>query len=125
MRVGAVVDETRELGGRGVRVWGWGYRTLQGHLEAGQMDYEVWKWLDNGEVEFRIHAYSRPAAIPNPFVRLGFRLLGRREQLKFARHACERMARLTAEELGMQPTGPTVERAADSISVQSPDTRPH
>jgi len=117
VRVGAVVDETRELGGRGVRVWGWGYRTLQGHLEAGQMDYEVWKWLDSGEVEFRIHAYSRPASIPNPVVRLGFRLFGRREQLKFARRACERMARLTAEELGTPAPGPPVERAAGSITV--------
>ena len=119
VRVGAVVDETRDLDGRGVRVWGWGYRTLQGHLEAGQMDYEVWKWLDNGEVEFRIRAYSRPAAIPNPVVRLGFRLLGRREQLKFARHACERMARLTAEELGTPPPGKPVERAAESITVET------
>ena len=119
VRVGAIVDGTRDLEGRGVRIWGWGYRTLQGHLEAGQMDYEVWKWLDNGEVEFRIHAYSRPAAIPNPIVRLGFRVFGRREQLKFARHACERMARLTAEELGTPRPGQPVERAADTITVET------
>ena len=25
-------------------------------------DYEVWKWLDTGDVEFRTHAVSRPAA---------------------------------------------------------------
>lgn len=117
VRVGGVVDETREVDGRDVRVWGWGYRTLQGHLEAGQMDYEVWKWLDNGEVEFRIHAYSRPASIPNPIVRIGFRLFGRGQQLKFARHACHRMARLTAEELGTRAPDPPVARAADSITV--------
>jgi uncharacterized protein (UPF0548 family) len=120
VRVGAVVDETRDLDGRAVRVWGWGYRTLRGHLEAGQMDYEVWKWLDNGDVEFRIRAYSRPAAIRNPLVRLGFRLFGRREQLKFARHACDRMARLTAEEAGTPLAGASVERAGDSISVDAP-----
>jgi uncharacterized protein (UPF0548 family) len=120
VRVGGIVDETRSVEGRDVRVWGWSYRTLQGHLEAGQMDYEVWKWLDSGDVEFRIHAYSRPAAIPNPVVRLGFRLFGRGQQLKFARHACHRMARLTAEELGTQvPAGPQVERAADSVSVET------
>jgi hypothetical protein len=62
----------------------------------GQMDYEVRKWLDSGEVEFRIHAVSRPAHIPNPVIRLGFRLFGRRVQRRFARHACLRMARLTA-----------------------------
>jgi uncharacterized protein (UPF0548 family) len=96
VRVGEVRDETHEAGGRRARVWGWNYRTLAGHLERGRMDYEVWKWLDSGEVEFRIAAVSRRAYIHNPVVRLGFRAFGRREQLKFYRHACEQMARLTA-----------------------------
>jgi uncharacterized protein (UPF0548 family) len=94
VRVGGVVDETRAVDGRQVRVWGWNYRTLSGHLEMGQLDYEVWEWRDSGEVEFRIHVVSRPAAIPNPLVRLGFRIFGRREQVRFARNACVRMARL-------------------------------
>ena len=94
VRVGRVIDETREVDGREVRVWGWGYSTLQGHLEAGQMDYEVWKRLDTGAVEFRVHVVSRPGRIPNPILRLGFRLLGRREQVRFARRSCERMALL-------------------------------
>jgi uncharacterized protein (UPF0548 family) len=92
VRVEAVVDETSEADGRPVRVWGWSYRTLQGHLEMGQMDYELWKWLDSGEVEFRIHVVSRAARIPNPIVRFGFRIFGRRQQVRFARRACERMA---------------------------------
>jgi uncharacterized protein (UPF0548 family) len=95
VRVGRVRDEQRAVDGRPVKVWGWNYRTLQGHLEMGQMDYELWKWLDDGRVEFRIHAVSRPAHIPNPIIRLGFRLFGRRVQRRFARHACQRMARLT------------------------------
>lgn len=102
VRVGGVNDETRRVAGSDVRVWGWNYRTLQGHLEMGQMDYEVWKWEDTGYVEFRIHAFSRPAAIHNPLVRLGFLLFGRRMQLKFARHACARMERLTAAQLEQQ-----------------------
>jgi uncharacterized protein (UPF0548 family) len=93
VRVSGVVDEQREAGGRPARVWGWNYRTLKGHLEMGQMDYELWKWLDDGAVEFRIHVESRPARIANPLVRIGFRLFGRREQVRFARRACERMAR--------------------------------
>lgn len=96
-RVGGLVDTIRAMEGRRVRVWGWSYRTLQGHLEMGQMDYEVWKWLDSGDVEFRIHVVSRAARIPNPVIRLGFRLFGRRAQTKFARRACQRMAKLTAE----------------------------
>jgi uncharacterized protein (UPF0548 family) len=95
VRVGGAHDETREVDGREVRVWGWNYRTLQGHLEMGQMDYELWKWLDSGEVEFRICAFSRRARSGNPVVRLGFRVFGRHQQVKFARHACARMATLT------------------------------
>ncbi|MFL6138750.1 MAG: DUF1990 family protein [Frankiaceae bacterium] len=99
VRVGGVVDETRVVDGRRVRVWGWSYRTLQGHLEMGQMDYELWKWPDTGEVEFRIHVLSRAARIRNPVIRLGFHVFGRRMQVLFARRACERMALLTRAEL--------------------------
>jgi uncharacterized protein (UPF0548 family) len=119
-RVGGVNDETRTIDRRWVRVWGWNYRTLQGHLEMGQMDYEVWKWLDSGEVEFRIHAVSKPAHIPNPVIRLGFRLFGRPMQVRFARRACQRIARLTAAELGHAATEPGTEpvpRASSNLVV--------
>jgi uncharacterized protein (UPF0548 family) len=96
VRVNHVVDARRDEDGRAVRVWGWGYGTLRGHLERGQMSYEVRKWLDTGEVEFRIAAVSHRARVANPLVRLGFGLLGRREQVKFYRHTCEVMARRTA-----------------------------
>ena len=103
VRVGGVIDETRELDGRRARVWGWSYATLQGHLEMGQMDYEVWKWLDTGAVEFRIHVVSKASRIGNPIIRLGFRIFGRREQVRFARRACQRMACLVREEPGVRP----------------------
>jgi hypothetical protein len=35
----------------------------------------------------------------NPLIRLGFRLVGRRQQVRFARRACERMGELVAREL--------------------------
>jgi uncharacterized membrane protein/uncharacterized protein (UPF0548 family) len=98
-RVGGVNDQLRTIDARQVQVWGWNYRTLQGHLEMGQMDYEVWKWLDSGGVEFRIHVVSKPAHIPDPVVRLGFRVFGRAMQRRFARHACQRMAQLTTAAL--------------------------
>ena len=101
VRVGRVIDETREVEGRDVRVWGWGYATLQGHLEMGHMDYEVLKWLDSGEVEFRVHVVSRPGRIRNPILRLGFRLFGRRPQVRFAESACERMALLVSAGTGV------------------------
>jgi uncharacterized protein (UPF0548 family) len=96
VRVAGVIDEERVEHDRPVRVWGWCYRTLRGHLERGQMSYEVRKWLDTGDVEFRIAAVSHRAKVGNPLVRLGFALLGRREQLKFYRHTCAVMARRTA-----------------------------
>jgi len=116
VRIGGTHDETATIDGRTVRVWGWNYRTLQGHFEMGQMDYDVCKWLDTGDVEFRIHAVSRPAAIRNPLIRLGFHLFGRREQLRFARRACERMARLVTDELSPGDSS-TVQRAADTVTV--------
>jgi hypothetical protein len=94
VRVSGVGDETRTHGDREARVFFWNYRTLEGHVEAGQRDFEVWKWLDTGEVEFRTHAISR-AAETNPIVELGFQLLGRHKQVEFGRRACKRMALLT------------------------------
>lgn len=98
-RVGPVVEDKRVVDGRPVRIWGWSYGTLEGHVEQGQMDYAVWKWLDSGAVEFRIHVVSRRARVRNPLLRLGFRLVGRREQVRFAQRACERMGELVEHEL--------------------------
>jgi hypothetical protein len=103
VRVSGVGDETRDQDGREARVFFWNYRTLEGHVESGQRDFEVWKWLDTGEVEFRTHAISR-AAETNPIVELGFELLGRHKQVEFGRRACRRMALLTEVSLG-QPAG--------------------
>jgi len=103
VRVAGVVDEERVEDGRRVRVWGWFHRTLRGHLERGQISYEVYKWLDTGEVEFRIAAVSHRARAGNPLVRLGFALLGRREQLKFYRHICAVMAARTASRPSAAP----------------------
>jgi uncharacterized protein (UPF0548 family) len=123
VRVGDVLDDERLVDGRPVRLWGWGYRTLEGHLERGQMDYSVWKWRDTGEVEFRVHAYSRRAHVPNPLVRLGFRLFGRREQVRFARSLCRRMAALTAAVLAEGPAREPQPERRDGLVI-SPSTVP-
>lgn len=116
VRIGGVVDERRTVGGRPVQVWGWDYRTLQGHLEAGRMDYEVWKWLDTGDVEFRIRRVVRTARNPNPVVRAGWALFGRWMQQRFVRRACERMAAFVRYELaGGQGSCPP--RAVDVIGA--------
>ena len=83
VRVGDVYERTLEVGGREVHTWGWNYRTLEGHVEMGQMAWEVWKWLATGEVEFRVHAISRDAHIPNLVIRLGYRLVRGHERRLF------------------------------------------
>ena len=99
-RVGPITDETTTVEGRALRSWGWSYATLAGHLEMGKEDFVVWKWLDDGAVEFRIHVVSHRAREGNPVVRLGVRLFGRRQQKRFGRTACRRMAEMVEAELG-------------------------
>ena len=104
VRVVHVYDERRRVGDRDARVFGWAYRTLEGHVEQGQMDWQVWKWLDSGEVQFRVHAVSRTAPIPNPIVRIGFWVLREHERAVFLNSTDRRMCELTALALkGEQP----------------------
>lgn len=88
VRITGVVDEARE---GSQRVWGWNYRTLQGHLEQGQMGYEVVKHEETGEVEFVITAYSSGSPGLGPITRLGWRVFGRRTQLRFYRRCGQRV----------------------------------
>lgn len=97
-RVADAGDEVRFEDGREARVSYWNYRTLEGHVEAGQRDFEVWKWIESGAVEFRTHAVSRPAE-STALVRLGVVVLGRHKQVEFGRRACLRMAMLTERAL--------------------------
>jgi hypothetical protein len=57
-------------------------------------------------------------------VRLGVHLFGRHQQVRFARRACERMARLTAEGLDREETTATVPRAGEQVLVRSVDSLP-
>jgi uncharacterized protein (UPF0548 family) len=100
VRVTRVWDEERVVAGRRARVFGYEYATLRGHVEMGRMDYELYKWREEGAVEFRLHAHSRASGDCAPWVRLGFRLFGRRQQVRFFRRCGERLARLTAQQLG-------------------------
>lgn len=99
VRVGDDYEETRDVEGRQVRIFGWSYDTLDGHFEEGRMHYELWKWLDRGDVEFHLRAVSRPARSGPLASRLGFRLFGRTQQLRFYRQVCRRVRRLTAAQL--------------------------
>jgi uncharacterized protein (UPF0548 family) len=104
VRVGEVYEEERELDGRRAHVFGWAYRTLEGHFEQGEMHYQVWKWVDTGDVEFRLHAISKAADTGPWLPRMGFRLVGRLKQLRFYRETCRRARQLTAAELETRRT---------------------
>jgi len=99
VRVGDDYEESREVDGREVRVFGWSYDTLEGHFEEGRMFYELWKWLDSGAVEFHLRAVSRPARDGPLPIRIGFKLFGRTQQLRYYRQICRRLRRLTEAEL--------------------------
>lgn len=126
VRVVQVYDEIRACDEGEARVFGWAYRTLKGHVEMGQMDWQVWKWLRNGEVQFRVHAVSRPAAITNPVIRLGFRLLRDHERGLFLASTETRMRSLTELALRGEP-GDAVRAASPQLTARrlSPDDPAH
>ena len=59
VRVAGVVDEERVEDGRPVRVWGWCYRTLRGHLEAGQIEFRAEPAPEG--LRFEIESWARSA----------------------------------------------------------------
>lgn len=108
VRVSEVTDEAARPTPAGPEcVWGYGYRTLQGHFERGQIDFTIHKNLTTGAVQFRIHAVSQTGRIRNPFYWLGFKLFGRRLQRRFARESLARMRQLVNEALAKSQTKPT------------------
>lgn len=109
-RVVNVIDETRLLpDGRQEQVWGYGYRTLEGHFEKGQIDFSVHKHLSTGRVMFRIHAVSQRDFIRNPLYRLGFRIFGRALQRIFAYASMRRIREQVARMLISGATRPLEE----------------
>lgn len=112
VRIGDVGEQTENLHGREVLRYSWAYRTLEGHFEQGEMRYELCKWLDTGDVEFRLYAVSRPARSGPLLSRAGFRLVGRNQQLRFYRQVCRRLKRLTESQLETERATASRRRAA-------------
>ena len=107
VRVSEVTDEAARPTPLGPeRVWGYGYRTLQGHFERGQIDFAIHKNITTGAVQFRIHAVSQTGRISNPFYWLGFKLFGRMLQRRFARQSLARMRQLVSAALAPDQTKP-------------------
>ncbi len=118
VRVVEVYDQVRAIGARTASVFGWAYRTLEGHVEQGQMEWMVFKWHDTGTVEFRVHAVSRPAPIRNPVIWLGFRVLRRRERRLFLDSTERRMRELTALALRADRPGDAIRQASTRLTAR-------
>jgi uncharacterized protein (UPF0548 family) len=120
VRVVEVEDDVRTIERRTVSVFRWAYRTLEGHVEQGQMDWMVFKWHDTGAVEFRVRAVSRPARIRNPLVRIGFLALRRRERRLFLDSTERRMRELTALALHAERPGDVIREASPRLTRRRP-----
>lgn len=118
VRVGEVYDQVRRVDGQEVRVSGWYYRTLEGHVEQGQMNWEVWKWLDSGEVEFHVYAVSRPASIANPIIQIGFWLLRGHERAVFLDSTSRRMKVFTELGLDREQRGERIQQASHGLTAR-------
>ena len=124
VRVSEVTDEAARASPAGPagsypeRVWGYGYRTLEGHFERGQIDFTIHKNVTSGAVQFRIHAVSQSGQIHNPFYWVGFKMFGRILQRKFARESLRRMRALVAAQLAGQPL-PAQPLAASASSIST------
>ncbi len=94
VRVSRVIEEAREGRDGQEYVWGYSYHTLAGHLERGEITFEIAKHLATGAVVFRVHSFSQTGHIANWFYRIGFRLVGRRLQRSFAEQSLSNMQRL-------------------------------
>ncbi|WP_412067799.1 DUF1990 family protein [Rubrivirga sp. IMCC43871] len=120
VRLSDETDEVRQTDDGPVHVYGYSYATLEGHFERGRITFEVRKHARTGAVDFHIDAFSKPDRIRNPFYRIGFKLFGRRLQLKFAHTAIERMQRFVGEELAARAVGvPAPER--ETVEPRRPD----
>ena len=120
VRIGAVTDETRPLPDGGQeQVWGYNYRTLEGHFERGQIEFIVHKNLTTGRVWCHIHAVSQTGRIRNPFYWLGFKLFGRRLQVRFSQQSLQRLRQQVAQMLreGWQAPPPAESPAVRPISA--------
>lgn len=119
VRVTDVIDELRD----GDRLWGWAYETLEGHIERGRMSYEVVKHETTGEVELVIRAYSEGAPTLGPVVGLGWKVFGRRTQVRFYRECGKRLARLVREHLGEDDPVPQ-RRVVEGLVLAPSDAAP-
>lgn len=100
VRVSRVIDALRTESEHAEQVWGYSYQTLAGHMERGEITFEIVKNISTGAVSFRIHSFSQTGHIANLIYRLGFKLVGRRLQKRFAEESLHNMQLMVSATLG-------------------------
>lgn len=83
------------------------------------MDWKVWKWLESGAVEFRVHALSHPAPTGNQIIRIGFHLLRGHERQAFLESTRTRMRVLVEAALEHDGHPEALRRAAAEHMARS------
>lgn len=117
-RVTGVYERAERTGDGEACVWGWSYATLQGHFEQGEMHWQVLKWPASGAVAFRIRSWSRGAPDSSLPIRIGLRVVGRREQRRFYDSTCRRMRLLTEAALHAERPAAAVRDVAARVTAR-------
>lgn len=99
VRIGGVIDTLAEDDNRRIRRFGWHYRTLEGHLEQGQMDYEIRK--DTLRATSASMSTATPAPLPSTSHRPSRVRPLRQTQVRFYRNILDRM-----EDIAKRATAP-------------------
>ena len=115
VRVSRVIDLTREGRHGSEYAWGYSYQTLAGHIERGEITFEIVKQLATGEVAFRIHSFSQTGHIANLLHRIGFRLVGRRLQRRFAEESLRNMQLLVGAKVAAHGAGAAHDEARRAV----------
>jgi uncharacterized protein (UPF0548 family) len=114
VRVSRVIDEARDTPDGLTQVWGYSYTTLHGHLEQGEITFEIAKTVGTGAVHFRIYSFSRRGDVGNLLYRLGFRVVGRSLQRRFVRESLQNMQALVTTRMHNARAGQASPRSSAS-----------
>lgn len=112
VRVSRVIDHRETSPDGPAQVWGYSYLTLSGHIERGEMTFEVVKMLGTGEIRFRIHSFSQTGHIPSWLYRIGYRLVGHRLRMRFVEDSLLNMRTLVSQRVARREDAITHEEGS-------------
>ena len=134
-RSGAAARLRRRAGGRRLRgdararrrpgtVWGWAYRTLEGHVERARWTGRCGNGWATGEVEFRVHAVARAARSATRSCASASAPAQARAPGCFWTAPRQRMLTFTELALSREPAGDSIRDAAASLTARPASAGP-